>query len=218
VIFWQTQSGQLAIAASHLANSVLTDTPPAFAELVARVEEIEGVQFAALFERLPRTAPDGDAAIAAVWQLAAEERSRKGAETQRNEAVRSALTSILPPELLAAFESGDKSQFAAALAQLSPQQQTLMEQMQSAMQQSGIEMPEPSRPDMDQVLQNFAPLLQAITAVARGDDGPRDHVQLRVQLIELARSIHGETENPYPLQHELIVQQCLLKACGYPLN
>ena len=185
MIFWQTQSGRLAIAASHLANSVLTDTPPAFAELVARVEEIEGVQFAALFERLPRTAPDGDAAIAAVWQLAAEERSRKGAETQRNQAVRSALTSILPPELLAAFESGDKSQFAAALAQLSPQQQqTLMEQMQSAMQQSGIEMPEPSRPDMDQVLQNFAPLLQAIAAVARGDDGPREQIEAALPQLE----------------------------------
>ena len=39
-----------------------------------------------------------------------------------------------------------------------------------------------------------------------------------LQLIELARIIHGETENPYPLQHELIVQQCLLEACGYPVN
>jgi predicted dehydrogenase len=36
-----------------------------------------------------------------------------------------------------------------------------------------------------------------------------------LQLIELARIIHGEIENPYPLQHELIVQECLLKACGY---
>jgi hypothetical protein len=32
----------------------------------------------------------------------------------------------------------------------------------------------------------------------------------------LARIIHGEIENPYPLEHELIVQECLLKACGYP--
>jgi predicted dehydrogenase len=39
-----------------------------------------------------------------------------------------------------------------------------------------------------------------------------------LQLIELARIIHGEMENPYPLQHELLVQQCLLEACGYPLN
>jgi predicted dehydrogenase len=38
------------------------------------------------------------------------------------------------------------------------------------------------------------------------------------QLIELARIIQGEIENPYPLQHELLVQECLLKACGYPLD
>jgi hypothetical protein len=35
-----------------------------------------------------------------------------------------------------------------------------------------------------------------------------------LQLIELARIIHGEIENPYPLEHELLVQQCLLEACG----
>ncbi len=38
------------------------------------------------------------------------------------------------------------------------------------------------------------------------------------QLIELAQIIRGERENPYPLEHELIVQECLLKACGYPLS
>jgi predicted dehydrogenase len=35
------------------------------------------------------------------------------------------------------------------------------------------------------------------------------------QLIELAQIIRGERENPYPLEHELIVQECLLTACGY---
>jgi predicted dehydrogenase len=46
------------------------------------------------------------------------------------------------------------------------------------------------------------------------------HVPARYddQLIELARIIRGEIENPYPLEHELIVQECLLKACGYPLD
>ena len=39
-----------------------------------------------------------------------------------------------------------------------------------------------------------------------------------LQLIELARIIHGEIENPYPIEHELLVQQCLLEACGYPLS
>jgi predicted dehydrogenase len=38
------------------------------------------------------------------------------------------------------------------------------------------------------------------------------------QLIELAEIIRGERENPYPLEHELLVQQCLLEACGYPLS
>ena len=39
-----------------------------------------------------------------------------------------------------------------------------------------------------------------------------------LQLIELAQVIRGEIENPYPLEHELLVQECLLKACGYPLD
>jgi hypothetical protein len=30
--------------------------------------------------------------------------------------------------------------------------------------------------------------------------------------------IRGEIENPYPLEHELLVQDCLLQACGHPLN
>lgn len=38
------------------------------------------------------------------------------------------------------------------------------------------------------------------------------------QLIELAQVIRGEIENPFPLEHELIVQECLLEACGYPLG
>jgi predicted dehydrogenase len=38
------------------------------------------------------------------------------------------------------------------------------------------------------------------------------------QLIELARIIRGEIENPYPLEHELLVQQCHLEACGYPVS
>jgi predicted dehydrogenase len=36
------------------------------------------------------------------------------------------------------------------------------------------------------------------------------------QLIELARIIRGEIANPYPLAHELLVQELLLRACGYP--
>jgi hypothetical protein len=35
------------------------------------------------------------------------------------------------------------------------------------------------------------------------------------QLIELAGVINGEIENPYPYEHELLVQETLLAACGY---
>jgi len=35
-------------------------------------------------------------------------------------------------------------------------------------------------------------------------------------LIELARIIRGEIANPYPLAHELLVQEVLLAACGCP--
>ncbi len=34
------------------------------------------------------------------------------------------------------------------------------------------------------------------------------------QLIELARIIRGQIENPYPLSHELMVQEALLEASG----
>ena len=37
------------------------------------------------------------------------------------------------------------------------------------------------------------------------------------QLVELARIIRGEMDNPFPPEHELIVQKCLLEACGYPV-
>jgi len=38
------------------------------------------------------------------------------------------------------------------------------------------------------------------------------------QLIELARIIRGEIANPYPLAQELLVQECLIPACGLPLE
>jgi len=47
---------------------------------------------------------------------------------------------------------------------------------------------------------------------------PRVPARYDDQLIELAEIIRGEIENPYPLEHELIVQECLLAACGYPTS
>jgi hypothetical protein len=34
-------------------------------------------------------------------------------------------------------------------------------------------------------------------------------------LLEFAKIVRGEIQNPYPYEHEWIVQQCLLEACGY---
>ena len=74
--------------------------PPTFADVVGRVEAIEGVRFRALFERLPRTAPDGDAALAAVWQMVADEKRRRDEIKQRLDAVLAAA----PAAVRAAFE------------------------------------------------------------------------------------------------------------------
>src|SRR5208337_4429770 len=112
VICYQTQSGGLATTVQNLANSDLPPAPPTFADVVKRVEAIEGVRFQALFERLPRTAPDGDAAIAAVWQMVADEKRRRDEERQRQDAVLAAA----PAAVRAAFElEGDE--FAAALCE-----------------------------------------------------------------------------------------------------
>lgn len=37
-------------------------------------------------------------------------------------------------------------------------------------------------------------------------------------LIEFARIVRGEIANPYPLEHELLVQEVLLAACGCPVS
>ncbi len=38
------------------------------------------------------------------------------------------------------------------------------------------------------------------------------------QLIELARIIHGQKESEYPPEHDLAVQDAVLKASGAPLD
>jgi tetratricopeptide (TPR) repeat protein len=172
----QIQSGLLPTTLRNLANSALPAAPPAFAEVVARVEAIEGVRFAALFERLPRTAPDGDAAIAAVWQLVAEESSRRGAETQRREEV----LASMPTAIRSAIEHEDVAELHAALEQMTPEEsQAIIEQLQTA-GVIGVD----SAPDMSQVVENFTPLLEAIAAVARGDDGPRAQIEAELPQLE----------------------------------
>jgi hypothetical protein len=73
----QTRSGELQRPLTKLAGAALPPVPPSFAEIAERVESVEGVHFQALFERLPRTEPDGDAAIAAVWKRLPEEQRRQ---------------------------------------------------------------------------------------------------------------------------------------------
>jgi hypothetical protein len=41
-----------------------------------------------------------------------------------------------------------------------------------------------SSPDRNQVVQNFTPLLEAIAAVARGDDGPRTQINAALPRLE----------------------------------
>jgi hypothetical protein len=85
-LWLQTGSGQLRFALNILSISELPPTPPAFADVVQRVEAIEGVRFQALFEWLPRTARDGDAALVAVWQMVADEKRRRDEERQSGSA------------------------------------------------------------------------------------------------------------------------------------
>ena len=106
----QMRSGRLPTIVSNLASSDLPPSPPAFTAVVAAVERIEGVRFAALFERLPRTAPDGDAAIAAVWKLATEEKRRREERRQKQEA----MLASLPESVRAGFEL-EGEEFSAAL-------------------------------------------------------------------------------------------------------
>ena len=66
----------------------------------------------------------------------------------------------------------------AALEQMPPEQaQALMEQMMGMAQEAGLEMPQQTEPDMDQLLREFEPLLQGIAAAVddeglRGELGP----------------------------------------------
>lgn len=74
----QMGSGQLPLAIHNLARQDLPPHPPAFADLGAQVEGLEGVRFRDCFAALPATYPDGDAALAAVWDLVRAEQAGRG--------------------------------------------------------------------------------------------------------------------------------------------
>lgn len=106
-IRYQTGSGLLQTTLHNLARNDLPPQPPRFAQVVASVEQLGGVRFGALFAALPPRAPDGDAAIAAVWERALAKRQEFltqwaplfqaiAAVAQGHEEPRPALEELLP--------------------------------------------------------------------------------------------------------------------------
>src|SRR5262249_45407404 len=107
----QMQSGELGTSVQDLAIPDLPPAPRAFADVADRVEAQEGVRLRELFERLPRTVPDGDAALAAVWQLIADEERRQAELKLKQDAV----LASAPEPVRAAFEREDSDVADAAL-------------------------------------------------------------------------------------------------------
>jgi uncharacterized protein with von Willebrand factor type A (vWA) domain len=155
----------------NLANVHLPAEPPAFATVADRVEQVEGVRFRALFAALPPTYPDGDAAIAAVWQQVLAEKERRAQEA----AVRQAALAALPPELAAALESGEEGAIGKAVDALSPEQQAAVT---TTLREAGLLPDEPAEPPSEEdLLRQWGPLLEAIAAVANGDDSERAAIE-----------------------------------------
>jgi tetratricopeptide (TPR) repeat protein len=165
VIYFQTHSGSLTTIVRNLANSDLPPSSPTFNEVAQSVESIEGLRFRALFESLPRTASDGDAAIAAVWQMVTDEK-RRGVEQRQT---RDAVLASAPAAVRSAFElEGDDFNAAlrAALADLpETEAAALLERLRAA----GL-VGHSAGPDMTQVLEQFEPLLQAIALAVEEQD------------------------------------------------
>ena len=175
VISFQTGSGTLATILDNLALSAFPETPPSFEEVAARVEEVEGVHFRALFDALPRRAPDGDSAIAAVWEQVAEERARLQHERTKLEAVRERL-SRFSTELAEAFEARDAGRTEAALAALPPERR---EEALALLAEGGWQ-----GPDLNEVVRRFEPLLQDLARVARCDEEPRPQAEAALAEME----------------------------------
>ncbi|MEK7328917.1 MAG: hypothetical protein AAB217_27040, partial [Chloroflexota bacterium] len=106
VIGLQTGSGALPGRIRKLQSQTANQkSKMPFAEVVRLVEQIEGVRFGALFAQLPKNAPDGESAIAAVWQLA--EGTRSGQEAGQ-------VLAGMPEAVRKAFEL-DGEEFSRAL-------------------------------------------------------------------------------------------------------
>jgi hypothetical protein len=167
----QMQSGWLSSTVRNLANSVLPPAPPSFTEVAERVQSIDGVRFQQLFEQLPRTAPDGDAAIAAVWQMVEDEKARRHERKQRLDAV----LASAPAALRAVFElEGDEfsAALSAALAEVNEEETAALIQR---LREVGL-IGSSGGPDLTEVLHQFEPLLQGIAA-AVDDEGLRAQLE-----------------------------------------
>jgi hypothetical protein len=138
------------------------------------------VRFAALCERLPRTFTDGDAAIAAIWQMVAEERSRKAERLQAKQAV----LASMPPAIRAAFEL-DGEAFSHALREALQGLPTgQAEAALRRLQEAGVIGDGASPNDRTKaLLEQLEPVLQDIAAAARGDETRR--ASLKTLLVDL---------------------------------
>ncbi|MCP4664034.1 MAG: CHAT domain-containing protein [bacterium] len=178
ILRFQISSGLLGTTIHNLANSPLPSTPPRFDEIADRVEELDGVRFRELFARLPRRAPDGDAAIAEVWKVVQEKLEERSAGD--------AVMPELPPTVAAAFETGDAAQVHAAIQALPPEEkEAVLAQLQAIAKQAERDGQMPSDPpDMTQVLEGLDPLLRGIAAVARGNDEQRAAIESALSEVE----------------------------------
>lgn len=160
----------------NLAFSDLRPASPTFGEVAVEVEAVEGVHFRDLFNRLPKPFPDGDAALAAIWEMI----SAAKADLEQQKAKRQAVLAELPPAVRQAFELEDPQDanlaLKAALDALPPdQRETALEQLREA----GLI---GSGRDLAEVLRNFDPLLHAIAAVAKGDGTDEDRAKARAEI------------------------------------
>ncbi len=103
----QAGSGSLKESLRNLALSELPESPPAFDVVADAVERHDGVRFCDLFATLPQTYPDGDAALATLWELVAKEKE-----------TREAVLDSVPPAVREAIESGDVEGLKTALGAL----------------------------------------------------------------------------------------------------
>jgi hypothetical protein len=118
VIEFQTADGRFPYSMNALMRDLISIPAPAplptnFRKLCDLVEQIEGVCFQELFDRLPRREPDGDAALRLVLDL-----------TKRIDEN----LAPLPPSLRFEFFAGNQEAFEAALAALPPEERRRVQQ------------------------------------------------------------------------------------------